>query len=183
MNYGLDIVQAELLPEEKVVMIEKFKEDGLTAMIGDGMNDAPANIGISMGIAIETGDAILMSNDIRKILETIKLARRTSRKLIENVIVSIATKGAILILAFAGYPLVWLAVLADVGTCLLVILNSMIILQEKDKSERASGSSNPKYGVLLEDKTVTLLDKNCGVDEEQGLLTAKSCGKGCCNNA
>ena len=126
MNYGLDIVQAELLPEEKAVMIEKFKEDGLTAMIGDGMNDAPelatANIGISMGIsgsalAIETGHAILMSNDIRKIPETIKLARRTSRKLVENVIVSIATKGAILILAFAGYPLVWLAVLADVGIC------------------------------------------------------------------
>lgn len=191
LNHALDIVHAELLPEEKAVIIENFKKDGLTAMIGDGMNDAPAlataDIGISMGIsgsalAIETGNAILLSNDIRKIPEAIKLARKTTRKLIENVIVSISTKIAILALAIAGYPIVWLAVLTDVGTCLLVILNSMLILQEKPKYDRESRSRKPKYGTFLEDKSITLLDKQSGSDEHHGLLTAERSGNECCKN-
>ncbi|KAJ1393069.1 P-type ATPase [Sesbania bispinosa] len=184
LNHALDIVHAELLPHEKAMIIENFKKDGLTAMIGDGINDAPAlaaaDIGISMGIsgsalANETGNAILMSNDIRKIPEAIRLARKTIRKLIENVIISIGSKSAILALAIAGYPLVWLAVLTDVGTCLLVILNSMLILQEKPKYERKS--TRPKYGNFLEDKTVTLLDKQSNGDENQGLLSAEKCGR------
>lgn len=172
MNYAVDLVHAELLPDEKAMMIENMKKEGLTAMIGDGVNDAPAlaaaNIGISMGIcgsalAIESGHAILMSNDIRKIPEAIKLARRTTRKLIENVVFSIATKGSMLALAFAGYPLVWLAVLTDVGTCLLVILNSMLLLQEKHTRERRRS----KYGTFLEDKSQALLDKQADCDECQ----------------
>ncbi|GFY91405.1 heavy metal atpase 2 [Actinidia rufa] len=137
---ALDEVRAELLPEDKARIIEdlKKKKKGGVAMIGDGMNDAPAlataDVGISMGIsgsalATETGHMILMSNNIRKIPEAVRLARKTRRKLIENVIISITVKGAILALAFAGYPQVWAAVLADVGTCLVVILNSMLLLQ------------------------------------------------------
>ncbi|XVE71869.1 hypothetical protein DITRI_Ditri10aG0186200 [Diplodiscus trichospermus] len=134
----LDVVRAELLPEDKARIIKEFKEEGPTAMIGDGINDAPAlataDIGISMGIsgsalATETGHVILMSNDIRKIPKAIQLARKAHRKIIENVILSIGTKAAILALAFAGHPLVWAAVLADVGTCLLVICNSMLLLR------------------------------------------------------
>ncbi|TKY72717.1 putative cadmium/zinc-transporting ATPase HMA4 [Spatholobus suberectus] len=187
LNHTLDIVHAELLPVEKAVIIENFKKDGLTAMIGDGVNDAPAlataDIGISMGIsgsalANETGNAILMSNDIRKIPEAIRLARKTTRKLIENVIISVGFKSAILALAIAGHPIVWLAVLTDVGTCLLVILNSMLILQDKPKYERKSTSS--KYGTFLEDMTITLLDKKTNSNENQGLLTSEKCGKDCC---
>ncbi|CAJ1975904.1 unnamed protein product [Sphenostylis stenocarpa] len=189
LNHLLDIVHAELLPVEKAVIIENWKKDGLTAMIGDGINDAPAlataDIGISMGIsgsalANETGNAILMSNDIQKIPEAIRLARKTTRKLIENVIISIGFKSAVLALAISGYPIVWLAVLTDVGTCLLVILNSMLILQEKPKYERKSTSS--KYGTFLEDVTTTLLDNESNSTKNQGLLTSEECGKDCCKD-
>ncbi|GMI92904.1 heavy metal atpase 2, ARABIDOPSIS HEAVY METAL ATPASE 2 [Hibiscus trionum] len=142
LGNGLDVIHAELLPEDKARIIEEFKKEGPTAMIGDGINDAPAlataDIGISMGIsgsalATETGDVILMSNDIRKIPKAIQLARKAHSKVIQNVILSISTKVAILALAFAGHPLVWAAVLADVGTCLLVIFNSMLLLQGTHK--------------------------------------------------
>ncbi|XP_031379301.1 cadmium/zinc-transporting ATPase HMA3-like [Punica granatum] len=139
IHNALDLVYAELLPEEKLKIIEELKKDGLTAMVGDGINDAPSlaasNISISMGIsgsalAIETSHVILMSNDIGKIPRAVILGRRGQRKVIENVIFSVLTKGVILVLAFAGYPLVWAAVLADTGTCLVVILNSMLLLRE-----------------------------------------------------
>ncbi|XP_061989718.1 cadmium/zinc-transporting ATPase HMA3-like isoform X2 [Rosa rugosa] len=138
LEQALDVVHAELLPEDKAKIIKEFKMEGNTAMVGDGINDAPAlataDIGISMGIsgsalAQDTGNIILMSNDVRKLPKAIQLARRAKRKVIENVILSISTKVGILALAFAGHPLVWAAVLADVGTCLLVILNSMLLLQ------------------------------------------------------
>ncbi|KAK8543608.1 hypothetical protein V6N13_076411 [Hibiscus sabdariffa] len=142
LGNGLDVIHAELLPEDKARLIEEFKKEGPTAMIGDGINDAPAlataDIGISMGIsgsalATETGHVILMSNDIRKIPKAIQLARKAHNKVIQNVVLSISTKVAILALAFAGHPLVWAAVLADVGTCLLVIFNSMLLLQGTHK--------------------------------------------------
>ncbi|XP_057987750.1 putative inactive cadmium/zinc-transporting ATPase HMA3 isoform X3 [Hevea brasiliensis] len=138
LGHALEVVHAELLPEDKARILETFKKEGPTAMIGDGLNDAPAlataDIGISMGIsgsalATETGHVILMSNDIRKVPKAIQLARKAHRKVIENVILSISTKSAILALAFAGHPLVWAAVLTDVGTCLLVIFNSMLLLR------------------------------------------------------
>ncbi|XP_041021395.1 putative inactive cadmium/zinc-transporting ATPase HMA3 [Juglans microcarpa x Juglans regia] len=152
LDHPLEIVHAELLPEDKARIIRELKEGGPTAMIGDGVNDAPAlataDIGISMGIsgsalATETGQVILMSNDTRKIPEAIQLARQAHRKVIVNIFLSIATKSAILALAFAGHPLVWAAVLADVGTCLLVILNSMLLLRGTQKPR--SGTSSKCY--------------------------------------
>ncbi|CAN1229271.1 Cadmium/zinc-transporting ATPase HMA2 [Linum grandiflorum] len=143
LDNALDEVHSELLPEEKARIVAEFKKgSGKTAMVGDGINDAPAlataDIGISMGVsgsalATETGNVILMSNDIRKVPQAIKLARRALRKVIENVLFSIVIKGSILALAFAGRPLIWAAVLADVGTCLLVILNSMLLLRWSHK--------------------------------------------------
>ncbi|KAK4785342.1 hypothetical protein SAY86_002031 [Trapa natans] len=142
----LDRVYAELLPEGKSKIIEQLKKNGPTAMVGDGINDAPAlatsDIGISMGIsgsalATETGHVILMSNDIRMIPKAIKLARRAKRKVIENVFLSFFTRVAILALAFSGHPLVWAAVLSDTGTCLLVIMNSMLLLRGGHRHEHA----------------------------------------------
>ncbi|KAK4265523.1 hypothetical protein QN277_026568 [Acacia crassicarpa] len=145
LGHALEQVHAELLPEGKAKIITEFKKKGKTAMVGDGVNDAPAlaaaDIGISMGIsgsalASETGNIILMSNDMRKIPQAIKLARKSCWKVKENIVLSIVTKSAILGLAIAGHPLVWAAVLADVGTCLLVILNSMLLLGRREKQHR-----------------------------------------------
>lgn len=139
---ALEVIHSELLPQDKSRIIKQFQKEAPTAMVGDGLNDAPAlaaaDIGISMGIsgsalATETGNVILMSNDIQKIPKSIRLARRTRRTIIMNVILSILTKAAILALAFAGHPLVWAAVLADVGTCLAVIFNSMLLLRGTQK--------------------------------------------------
>ncbi|KVI01438.1 Cation-transporting P-type ATPase, partial [Cynara cardunculus var. scolymus] len=122
------VVHAELLPQDKARIIKEIQREFPTAMVGDGLNDAPAlataDIGISMGVsgsalANETGHVILMSNDIRKIPIAVKLARKTRRKIFENIFIAIVTKAAIIALAIAGHPLVWAAVLADVGTCLL----------------------------------------------------------------
>ncbi|XP_030511123.1 putative inactive cadmium/zinc-transporting ATPase HMA3 [Cannabis sativa] len=188
LDRSLEIIHAELLPEEKAKFIEEFKKDGPTAMVGDGINDAlalaKADIGISMGIsgstlAMETGDIILMSNDIRKIPNAIYLAKRTFKKLVENVLISITTKSIILALAIAGYPLVWAAVLTDVGTCLVVILNSMLLL--KDTPNLDGGVSRSEYG--------TFSSVSCKNNESKGhlknnrgygLLETKDCNNECC---
>ncbi|KAJ0263029.1 Cadmium/zinc-transporting ATPase HMA2 [Hirschfeldia incana] len=194
LGNAIDIIHAELLPEGKSEIIKEFKRDGPTAMVGDGLNDAPAlataDIGISMGVsgsalATETGNIVLMSNDIRRIPQAIRLARRAKRKVVENVVLSITMKGAILGLAFAGHPLIWAAVLADVGTCLLVILNSMMLLRDKQKGGnkcyRSSSSSSPC--VLNAEKHEG--EANAG-NMEAGLLPPKRsdthCKSSCCGN-
>ncbi|CAH8305185.1 unnamed protein product [Eruca vesicaria subsp. sativa] len=186
LGNALDVVHGELLPEDKARIIQEFKKEGPTAMVGDGVNDAPAlataDIGISMGIsgsalATQTGHIILMSNDIRRIPQAIKIARRAQRKVVQNVFISIIFKVGILILAICGHPLVWAAVLVDVGTCLLVIMNSMLLLREKDKGKnkkcyRSSGLN----GTKLEGEAAEELDL------EAGLLSKSQCNSGCCGD-
>ncbi|EOA15977.1 hypothetical protein CARUB_v10004075mg [Capsella rubella] len=189
LGNAMDIVRAELLPEGKSEIIKEFKREGPTGMVGDGLNDAPAlataDIGISMGVsgsalATETGNIILMSNDIRRIPQAIKLARRAKRKVVENVIISISMKGAILALAFAGHPMIWAAVLADVGTCLLVILNSMLLLSDKHKAgNKCYRESSSSSSVLTAEK----IEGDAAGDMEAGLLpntSGKHCKSGCC---
>ncbi|KAF8053461.1 hypothetical protein N665_1412s0003 [Sinapis alba] len=186
LGNALDVVHGELLPEDKSRIIQEFKKEGPTAMVGDGVNDAPAlataDIGISMGIsgsalATQTGHIILMSNDIRRIPQAIKLARRARSKVVQNVFISIIFKVGILILAICGHPLIWAAVLVDVGTCLLVILNSMLLLREKDKGKnkkcyRSSGLNGKKLEGEADEE----------LDLEAGLLSKSQCKSGCCGD-
>ncbi|KAH0892301.1 hypothetical protein HID58_054730, partial [Brassica napus] len=189
LGNAMDVVHGELLPEDKSKIILEFKKEGPTAMVGDGVNDAPAlataDIGISMGIsgsalATQTGHIILMSNDIRRIPQAIRLARRSRRKVVENLFISITLKVGILVLAFTGHPLIWAAVLADVGTCLLVILNSMLLLRDKDKTKNKKcyrASSTLLNGKKLEG------DAEEELDLEAGLLTKSGqCNSGCCGD-
>ncbi|KAL8152532.1 hypothetical protein V2J09_010292 [Rumex salicifolius] len=149
LENALDEVHAELLPEDKARILEEFKKSGPTVMVGDGVNDAPAlataDVGISMGVsgsalATETGHVILMSNDIKKIPKVIRLAKRTQKKVIQNIVFSISTKAVVLAVAFAGHPIVWVAVLVDVLACLVVIFNSMTLLRGSHK--HGAGKSN-----------------------------------------
>jgi Cd2+/Zn2+-exporting ATPase len=141
----LEELHSELFPEDKVRLVAALKaRAGPTMMVGDGMNDAPAlamaDVGVSMGIsgsaaAMETSHATLMSSDILRVPEAVRLGRRARRTIAVNVVTSVAAKAAVLVLALAWRPVLWAAVLADVGTCLLVVLNSMLLLGEGDRGK------------------------------------------------
>ncbi|XP_019058139.1 PREDICTED: cadmium/zinc-transporting ATPase HMA3-like [Tarenaya hassleriana] len=186
----LDAVHPELLPEDKARIIDEFKSHGPTAMVGDGLNEAPAiakaDIGIAMGIsgsalATETGHAVLMSNDVRKIPKAIRLARRCQRKVMENVILSVSIKGGILVLGFAGYPLVWLAVLADAGTCLVVILNSMLLLRDEREAISGCHRSEKTTSESVSESVRIEKEEDEIRDLEVGLLSKATKGS-CCSS-
>ncbi|GJN24959.1 hypothetical protein PR202_gb12738 [Eleusine coracana subsp. coracana] len=137
----LEELHSELLPEDKVRLITNLKASsgGPTLMVGDGMNDAPAlaaaDVGLSMGLsgsaaAMETSHATLMSSDVLRVPAAVRLGRRTRRAIVVNVVFSVGIKAAVVVMAVAWRPVLWAAVLADVGTCLLVVLHSMTLLGE-----------------------------------------------------
>lgn len=139
---GVDEVRAGLLPTEKVRAVEELlARYGTVAMVGDGVNDAPAlaraSIGIAMGaagsdVALETADVALMGDDLRGIPYIVQLSRKVVAIVRQNVAFSLATKAAFLGLAVAGVATLWMAVFADVGVSLLVILNGMRLLAGKN---------------------------------------------------
>ncbi|MBF0178376.1 MAG: heavy metal translocating P-type ATPase [Magnetococcales bacterium] len=136
---GIEDVRAELLPEEKLRAIEALTERfGVVAMVGDGINDTPAlaraSIGIAMGssgtdTALETADVAIMHDDLRKVGEFVRLGRATRRVLWENIALALGIKGFFLLLAGLGLATLWMAVLADMGTSLLVIFNGRRLLK------------------------------------------------------
>ncbi len=138
---GIDDVRAQLLPENKVEAINELKSIyGNVGMVGDGVNDAPAlataSIGIAMGTAgtdaaIETSNIVLMSDNLSKVSETINLSRKTLRIIKQNITIALVTKGIFLILGASGIATLWLAILADDGAALLVILNGLRLLKRK----------------------------------------------------
>ncbi|NJN18602.1 MAG: heavy metal translocating P-type ATPase [Oscillochloris sp.] len=141
-DVGVSEVRAELLPEDKVRAVEALKQQhGVTAMVGDGINDTPAlataHVGIAIGgahggtnQAMETADVTLMSDDLRRLPFAIKLSRAAMRTVGVNIALSIGIKLVFLVLVLLGMGTMWMAVLADMGTSLLVTLNGMRLLRQ-----------------------------------------------------
>jgi Cd2+/Zn2+-exporting ATPase len=140
---GIDEVRAELLPEDKVAAIEELvARHDMVAMIGDGVNDAPAmaraHYGIAMGAvgsdaAIETADIALMTDDIGKIPWLIGHSRRTMTIIRQNIGISLATKALFVGLTALGMASMWGAIAADVGVSLLVVANALRLLNTADR--------------------------------------------------
>ncbi len=138
---GIDEVRSDLLPQDKVALLQQIMQQnhvGKTAFVGDGINDAPvlktADIGIAMGgvgsdAAIEASDIVLMTDEISKIVTAKKIAAKTRRIVMQNIIFALGMKGLILILTVFGIGNMWGAVFADVGVAFLAVFNSLRCLK------------------------------------------------------
>ena len=137
---GIDDVRAGLLPGEKANAVSALRTaHGTLAMVGDGVNDAPAlataDIGIAMGAAgsaaaLETADVALMADELPKISYAVRLSRATARNIRVNIAFSLVLKSAFLVMAVAGAATLWMAVAADMGASLVVIANALRLLKE-----------------------------------------------------
>ena len=139
---GLTEWHAELMPQDKVSRVKDLiaskQKDRTVAFAGDGINDAPvlalADVGIAMGsmgsaAAVEAADIVLMNDKPSDVALAVRIARKTMRIIYENISFSIGIKVLVLILAAFGYASMWLAIFADVGVCMLAILNAMRALK------------------------------------------------------
>ncbi len=148
----IDEVYAELLPQDKVMKMQELlnskKENSKILFAGDGINDAPvialADIGVAMGglgadSAIEAADVVIMTDEVQKIVNAIKLARKTMRIVHENIFLAIFVKVVVLILAFFGVSTMWEAVFADVGVSLIAIINALRVLIVSKKLQIKGG--------------------------------------------
>jgi Cd2+/Zn2+-exporting ATPase len=135
---GLDEAHAQLLPDQKVALVERLsaqtRAGGKLAFVGDGINDAPvlarADVGIAMGglgsdAAIEAADVVLMTDEPSKLAEAIDIARNTKRIVWQNIAFALGVKGLFLLMGAFGVATMWEAVFADVGVALLAVLNAM----------------------------------------------------------
>lgn len=140
---GIDDVKANLLPEDKLKIIDELiSKYRIVGMVGDGINDSPAlakaSIGFAMGhggtdVALETADVVIMNDDLNKLPFFIMLSRRTWYKLLENITLSIGIKILFFILALFGFATLWMAIFADMGASLIVVLNGLRLLKFSQK--------------------------------------------------
>ena len=136
---GITEVYAPVLPDQKAHQIEDLKsKNQIVAMVGDGINDAPAlakaSIGFAMGsagtdTAIEAADVALMDDDLRKIPSFVRLSQTTANILYQNITLALGIKAIFLVLTFTGQATMWMAVFADMGASLLVVANGLRLLR------------------------------------------------------
>jgi Cd2+/Zn2+-exporting ATPase len=133
---NIDSYHSELLPNDKVNILEKELGNKTTAFVGDGINDAPvltrSDVGISMSglgsdAAIETSDVVIMDDKINKIIDSIKISKKTSKIIWQNIVFILLIKIVFLSLGATGNANMWQAIFADVGVALLAIFNSLRI--------------------------------------------------------
>ncbi|MEG0289688.1 MAG: HAD-IC family P-type ATPase, partial [Carnobacterium sp.] len=137
---GIDEVVANVMPEDKSNIIDKQKEKyGVTAMVGDGVNDAPAlvtaDIGIAMGdgtdVAVEVSDLVLMQSDLSKLVEAHKVSSKMNRVTWQNIIFSMAVVVFLIVVSFLGLTNIAISVIVHEGSTLVVILNGLRLLRSR----------------------------------------------------
>lgn len=142
LELGIEEVYAELLPSDKVSIVQNLKykmaPSSKLAFIGDGINDAPviavSDVGIAMGAygsdsAVEAADIVFMTDEVSKIIDLLEISSKTRRIVLQNIIFVLGVKAAILLLGAAGKAMIWEAIFADVGVSIIAVLNSIRIIK------------------------------------------------------
>ena len=147
---GADEAYARLLPQDKVEKVLQMKKDGITAFVGDGINDAPVlscvDVGFAMGAlgsdaAVEAADIVIMNDDLSAVAAAVALSKKTMKIVRQNIVLSLGVKLGVMLLSIFGFDNMYAAIFADVGVMIIAVLNSMRMMKQKKRA--ASPFSHP----------------------------------------